>query len=100
MNATSPREVIEFAEGRLATAQKLFADNPNSVHWQEALRAMFIYQQVDYVQRRSSLLDIYALCAAIDKLEEGASVNEWDDAISAHCVGVPILEALQEFAVF
>jgi len=100
MTTTTPREVIEFAEARLSTAQKLFADNPNSVHWQEALRAMFIYQQVDYVQRRSSLLEIYALCAAIDKLDEGASVNEWDDAISGHCVGVSMKEALQEFAVF
>ena len=98
MTTTTPREVIEFAEGRLATAQKLFADNPNSVHWQNALRAMFIYQQVDHVQRRSSLLEMYALCAAIDKLDEGASANEWDDAVSVHCVGVPMLEALQEFA--
>lgn len=86
--------VVEWAKRSIDQTQRQFKKNPNSTNWNECLRALFIYQQLEYAVR-SSTVDRDALSRKLDVTPLGA----WGDAISIATVGTPVRESLQDFAV-
>jgi hypothetical protein len=90
----SPYDVIQWAKKRLAVAQREFAKNPNSTNWNVALRAMFVWQQVEHTFLRGGVRSAYSLCSDLGELPYG----EWDDVISLATVGTTVGQALQDFA--
>jgi len=86
----TPQAIVNYGTAMLAKAQVDFYNNPNSVNWQATLKAMFVYQQVQYLVNRGSLLGIYELAKELDDL----SWHLWDDAISVHATGHSVSDAL------
>lgn len=74
--------------------QRQFKKTPNSINWNECLRALFVYQQFEYATR-SRTVDLDALLYTLALTPLGG----WGDAISIATVGTPVRESLQDFAV-
>jgi hypothetical protein len=86
----TPFKLSNYATAQLAVAQSRFLDNPNSYNWKEAVHAMFVYQQVQHVVSRGSVLGAYELCQELVDLP----LEKWDDAISVHATGSTVDDAL------
>lgn len=86
--------VVIWAKHSIDQTQRQFKKNPNSVHWNDCLRALFVYQQLEYAVRshtvdRDALLDTLAV----------TPLGGWGDVICIATVGTPVRESLQDFAV-
>ena len=88
------KSAIEWAKRTIDATQRNFKRNPNSANWDQCLRALFVYQQLEYAVR-SSTVDRDALSRKLDVTPLGG----WGDAISIATVGTPVRESLQDFAV-
>ena len=95
MPSLAPHDVIVWSKNRLLDAQTSFALRPSALYWNETLRNMLIWQQVEHTFLRSGVRPAYDLCSALAELEP----EEWGDAICQHAIGESLDDALQHFAV-
>jgi len=85
---------LEWAKRMIDYTQRQFKKNPSSINWNECLRALFVYQQLEYATRsrtvdRDALLDTLAV----------TPLGGWGDAICIATVGTSVKQSLQDFAV-
>lgn len=97
---TTANKMTAFKLGRHATvqllsAQSAFAETPSSYNWAQTLRAMFVYQQVQYLLSHGMLFRLDALCAELTDLP----IEKWDDAISMYSVNMTVADAISAHAV-
>lgn len=88
------KSAVEWAKRSIDQTQRQFKKTPNSINWNECLRALFIYQQLEYATRsrtvdRDALLDTLAV----------TPLGGWGDVICIATVGTPVRQSLQDFAV-
>ena len=94
-------ELTTFADVRstwagphLKLAQRNFNKSPTALNWNLCLKAMLVYQQLDYACRSHSV-DRQSLVAAL----ECHSLGQWQDVICRATLGVDCSEALQEATI-
>ena len=88
----TPDTLRNWAFGQLSVAQHQFAMNPTAMYWSETITAMYVYQQVDYAVR-SSTIDIAALLKKLAPMNQSV----WGDVISMKTVGMTVRDALDSF---
>ena len=93
-SSLTPFKLSNYATAQLAVAQSHFLDNPSSYNWKNALHAMFVHQQVQYVINRIPLSGAYDLCQTLVDLP----LEQWDDAISMHSIGMTVADAIAAHA--
>jgi hypothetical protein len=93
MKLTLSNEALHtWAFGQLSLAQHHFAMNPCASHWNETIKAMFIYQQTHYAIH-SKTIDTPALLSKLAPMNR----NTWGDLISMTTVGMTVLDAQDSF---
>lgn len=85
----TPDTLRNWAFGQLSLAQHQFAMNPTAMYWSETITAMYVYQQVDYAVR-SSTIDIAALLKKLAPMHQ----QTWGDEISMTTVGLLVRDAV------
>jgi hypothetical protein len=88
------KSAVEWAKRSIDQTQRQFKKNPNANNWNECLRALFVYQQLEYAVRSN----LVARDALLDKLAV-TPLGGWGDAICIATVGTPVKQSLQDFAV-
>ena len=83
-----------YAHVQLTACQSAFAETPSSYNWRQTLRSMFVYQQVQYVLDRGARINADDLCERLTVLP----LEQWDDAISLHTVGMTVSDAIAAHA--
>jgi hypothetical protein len=83
-----------YATVQMVSAQSAFAETPSSYNWRQALRAMFVYQQVQHLLSRGLLFRLDGLCEELTVLP----IEKWDDAISVYSVNMTVSEAINAHA--
>jgi len=99
MTTTTANKMTAWKLGRYATVQLLsnqsaFAETPSSYNWGQTLRAMFVYQQVQYLLSRGLLFRLDVLCEELTDLP----IEKWDDAISLYSVNMTVSDAIAAHA--
>ena len=80
---------LKWALPALKEAQKRFNKYPSALQWRECLRAMLVYQQLDYAQSSAS---VNTAALWVDLMAR--PFGEWEDAICRACTGLSCAEAL------
>lgn len=81
---------LTWALPELKDAQKRFNKSPTSLNWQSCLRAMLVYQQLEYAATRRSA-DVGKLMFDL----ESNPVGQWPDVICRNTVGLSCADALK-----
>lgn len=100
MTTTTANKMTAWKLGRhstvqLLSAQSAFAESPTSYNWHQTLRAMFVYQQVQYLLSHGLLFRLDALCEELTALP----LEQWDDAISLYSVNMTVSDAISAHAI-
>jgi len=88
--ATLNTVLTTFALPALKHAQKQFAKEPNAQHWTDCLKAMMVYQQLEYALRGISV-DREKLMFDL----ESNPLGRWPDVICRATVGMTCADAIK-----
>jgi hypothetical protein len=81
--------VRDWALDNLVRAQRMYNNRPTATHWHVCVRAMLVFQQIDWATRASTV-DHEALMLALDE----APGQDWGDIICRATLGMSVATAL------
>ena len=81
--------VRDWALDSLVRAQRVYNNRPTATHWHVCVRAMLVFQQIDWATRASTV-DHEALMLALDE----APGQDWGDIICRATIGKTVNDAL------